>query len=219
MRVVSAHVENGVGMAHDSGSAAWAYDLDLWGRCGQGRDETEALHALRRVVGPDVDVVVAERIEGDEQAFARDHLPCTPDERATTLTILGEARRETIELLRSCTEAELDTDDPERILPRFASWRTLRQMGWHLADTESRYYLPVTGLPPKPRTGDLVEELRQSARHVSGQVRAAARDRVAAVRGEIWTTVKLLRRLAWHERAELDVMRTMLHKIRARAGP
>ena len=215
MRVVSAHVENGAGMAYDSGSAAWVYDLDLWGVCGQGRDEEEALRELRTMVGSDIDVVV-ERVEGDEHAFTRDLLPCTPDERAKTLTILEEARPGTVELLRSCTEAELDFDDANRTLPRFASWRTLRQMGWHIADTESRYYLPATGLPAKPRTEGLFEELGQSARHVSAQLRAVSHDLVVAVDGETWTTVKLLRRLAWHERAELEVMRTMLHKARAR---
>lgn len=216
MRVVSAHVENGAGMAYDAGSAAWVYDLDLWGVCGQGREEDDALRELRTLAGPDVDIVVAERVEGDEQAFTRDHLPCTPDERAITMKILGEARRGVVELLRSCTQAELDWDDADRTLPRFASWRTLRQMGWHIADTESRYYLPATGFPAKPRTEGLFEELEQSARHVAAQLRTAPCDRVVRGDGETWTMVKLLRRLAWHERTELDVLRTMLHKARAR---
>lgn len=216
MRVVSAHVESGVGMAYDSGSAAWVYDIDLWGVCGQGRDEAEALRQLRGALGPDVDIVVTERIEGDEQAFTRDYLPSTPEEGDMTVAILEEARRGVVDLLRSCTEAELDWDDADRPLPRFATWRTLRQMGWHIADTESRYYLPATGLPAKPRTEDLLAELKQSAQHISAQLRAVPPDLVSEDASERWTTVKLLRRLAWHERAELSVMRSMLHRARSR---
>lgn len=33
-----------------------------------------------------------------------------------------------------------------------------------------------------------------------------------------WTSVKVLRRLAWHERGELAVMRSMLAKARLIAG-
>jgi hypothetical protein len=28
--------------------------------------------------------------------------------------------------------------------------------------------------------------------------------------GEVWTTVKLLRRLAWHERGELEAIKSLL---------
>jgi hypothetical protein len=35
------------------------------------------------------------------------------------------------------------------------------------------------------------------------------RDRVVEADGEVWTTTKLLRRLAWHERSELRVMREL----------
>lgn len=133
-----------------------------------------------------------------------------------TVTILEETRRRMVDLLRSCTEAELDWDDPDRTLPRFATWRTLRQMAWHIADAESRYYLPATGLPAKPRAEDLLEELEQSAQHVSAQLRAVPPDLVVEDDGETWTTVKLLRRLAWHERAELAVMRSILQQARSR---
>ena len=214
MRSVSTYVENGVSLAHDVGSAAWVYDLDLWGTCGQGTDQGAALRDLRRRLGHRVDLVVVEQIRGDEQAFARDRLPCTRDEREVTLDILGRVRRETIALLRSCTPAELDSEDHNRALPSFASWRTLRQMGWHIADCECRYYLPAAGLPTRSRRTDLLEELAESAAHVRRQLRAMPADLRAARDGEVWTAVKLLRRLAWHERGELEVMRTMLRRLR-----
>ncbi|HEV3364579.1 MAG TPA: hypothetical protein VG795_10675 [Acidimicrobiia bacterium] len=37
--------------------------------------------------------------------------------------------------------------------------------------------------------------------------------------GERWTTTKVLRRLAWHERAELEVMKQMLRKARLALKP
>jgi hypothetical protein len=131
-----------------------------------------------------------------------------------TLAILDDARQKTIALLHSCTAAELDFAEPTRSLPSFADWHTLRQMGWHIADTESRYYLPSLGLPSKPRAPDLIDELEESARHARTQLRDMSADLVAIEDDEVWTTVKLLRRLAWHERSELATIREMLAIIR-----
>lgn len=214
MRRVETFVENGVSLAHDVGSAAWVFDLDLWGVCGQGTDEGDALRDLGRTLGHRVDLVVAERLRGDERAFERDRRPCTPGERDATLEIMGDTRRQTLALLRSCTEEELASVDHNRSLPSFASWRTLQQMGWHVADCESRYYLPAVGLPSRPPAGGLVEELTDSAEHVRTHVRQMPADVVIEQDGEVWTTVKLLRRLAWHERGELAVMHTMLARLR-----
>lgn len=157
-----------------------------------------------------------ERVQGDEQAFDRDRVPCTAQEREATLTILRQSRPQTIALLRSCSAAELDWDDPERVLPAFARWRTLRQMGWHIADTESRYYLPCLGLGQRERAAGLLEELERSAVHVRAVVETMPAD--LTVEGECgsWTSVKVLRRLAWHERGELVAMRAMLTKASAR---
>ena len=215
VRTVSAYLENDVGMAEDHGSAAWLFDLDFWGRCGQGHDERSALLSLRgAVIG--VDIVVGERVEGDEQAFARDRVPCTAEEREATLGILGEVRPQMIALLRSCSPAELDWEDTERVLPSFARWRTLRQIAWHIADTESRYYLPRLGLGTRQRADSLFVELEASAGHVRGVVENMPRDAFVEVDHEIWTSVKVLRRLAWNERGELVVMRAMLAKARSR---
>lgn len=100
------------------------------------------------------------------------------------------------------------------MLPPWATWRTLRQMAWHLADTESRYYLPALGLPSRPREGELLRELRRSATHVQTAVTDVAPDLVRRSGGEVWTTTKLLRRLAWHERGELVVMQRLAERAR-----
>lgn len=214
MRSVSAYVENGVSMAHDVGSAAWVYDLDLWGVCGQGTDEGAALRDLARALGHHVEIAMAEQLWGDEQAFERDRRPCTEEERRLTLDILRATRAQTLALLGSCTPAELDSVDHNRALPSFASWRTLREMGWHITDTECRYYLPAAGLSSRRPEPDLLSELRVGAAHVQDQVGRMSPDVVVERDGDVWTTVKLLRRLAWHERGELAVMRRMLARLR-----
>lgn len=202
--MIEAYVEIGVALATDSGVAAWSYAPELWGRCGQGPDEAAALAALT-----DRPTVVVERVVGDERAFSADLRPATPAQRDATLQILARARAETIGLIAAAPDHVLDRDDPERVLPAFASWRTLRQMAWHLADTESRYYLPSVGLPSRPRVPDLLDELAASAHHVRSTLVAAPPDLTRTASGETWTTTKLLRRLAWHEPAELVTMHAL----------
>jgi uncharacterized damage-inducible protein DinB len=188
------------------------------GTCGQGLQETAAVAALAdaaaRARGTAQHVVVVERIHGDEQAFGRDHQPATAGERAQTLAILSAARQQTLALISACPDAVLDWDDPQRVLPPWASWRTLRQMAWHVADTESRYYLPRLGLAGRPREADLLGELQRSAAHVQAAVRSVAPALLRRSDGEVWTTTKLLRRLAWHERGEVVVMRRLAERAR-----
>lgn len=217
MGELRAYVEFGVGAHVDDAVVAWVFDLDLWGVCGQGTSEASALDALARTaseVRGTVPLRVVERIHGDEQAFARDHRPAADSERARTLEILAEARRETLALIAGCSDPVLDWHDPERVLPAWASWRSLRGMAWHVADTESRYYLPGLGLPARPREGDLWEELLRSGEHVRAVVASVASDLVWEAPSQVWTTTKLLRRLAWHERGELVVMRRLTERAR-----
>jgi hypothetical protein len=201
------YVESDTAMASDHSTVAWLFDIEFWGVCGQGDDETGALDALRAEVGGAPRLVVVERIVGDELAFERDFRPATETQRDATAAILTASREALIRLLVSCTPEMLDYDDPGRTLPSFASWRTLRQMAWHIADTESRYYLPSLGLPSRPRAEHLDIELIESRTHVAYAVDTMAPDMVS--RDGRWTTTKVLRRLAWHERSELRAMRDM----------
>jgi hypothetical protein len=218
MQQLDAYLEVGVGAHVDNAVVAWAFDLDLWGTCGQGLQQTDAVAALERAAararGAAQQVVVVERIHGDEQAFDRDHRPATTGEQTQTLAILRAARQQTLALVSACPDAVLDWDDPQRVLPPWASWRTLRQMAWHVADTESRYYLPRLGLTGRPREADLLEELQRSAAHVQAAVGSVPPVLLQRSGGEVWTTTKLLRRLAWHERGELVVMRRLAERAR-----
>jgi hypothetical protein len=212
---IAAYVEADARMAADHATVAWAFDLDLWGRCGQGTDEESALAALATEVGGGVRLDVVERVTGDERAFPRDERPATGDERTATLAILADVRRDTLALVTGSPPEVLDFDDPQRSLPAWATWRTLRQMAWHVVNTESRYYLPRLGLPYREAEPDLVAELHASADHVRHAVATMPADLVNHHGGETWTTTKVLRRLAWHERSELV---TMHHLARRATG-
>lgn len=208
-----AYVESGVGMASDNTSVAWTFDIDAWGRCGQGLDEASALTDLARELndaGVDaIHIRVAERVHGDERAFDRDRRPAVEAERAATLAILASARTGTLALLDACPDVLLDVDNPARVLPSFARWRTLRAMFWHIADTDCRYYLPGLGLKSRPRAADLATELAECAAHVGRVVDTMPLDLAAGFGDEQWTSTKVLRRLAWHERGELRAMRDL----------
>jgi len=211
------YVESGVGGHVDDAVQAWVFDPSWWGLCGQGIDENSALHALRRAVGRVGDVTVVERIEGDERAFERDRQPATGAERERTAEILRRVRADTIRLLKSCTAAQLDWVDPDRRLPAWATWASLRDMGWHLADTESRYYLASLGVTSPPRRTNLLDELRSSAAHVHRALGELPDNLIVEQGHEVWTTTKVLRRLAWHERGELTVMTELVAKSRPAA--
>lgn len=203
------YVENGVGMAWDAGAAAWSFDIDLWGTCCQAPAEQEAVLAFDRFAGP---TRVVELIGGDEMAFRRDHVPATDQELAQTLSILTAQRRRSLHALVDLPSEILDRDDPHRKMPAWARWRTIRESLWHIADTESRYYLPACGLPSRERHHDLRGELRDSAGHVRDVIMSMPRDLVYKEAGEVWTSTKLLRRLAWHEKGELDAIGQLLHR-------
>lgn len=201
-------VESAVGMAHDSGAAVWSFDLDLWGTCIQAPRAEEAVQAFEQVYGP---AVVVERIDGDEHAFLRDRAPSSDEELAVTLEILANQRRRTLQLLERLPDAVLDRDDPQRHMPPWAWWRTIRDNLWHIADTESRYYLPSLDQSPKDREPDLETELRASATHVRKVVHSMPRDLVISEDDEVWTSTKVLRRLAWHEAGEVDAIEALLN--------
>lgn len=212
---LSVFVETGVNLAGTGAVAAWVFDPAHWGSCGQGATEDEAiadlLHQCGAVGERHTGTVVRERTHGDEQAFQRDLLDPSPVERDLTRSILRDVRRRTLALVRDAAQDVLDRADPARGLPEWASWHTARQLAWHLADTESRYYLPSLGLPAKERAADLVTELEESAAHVARVLDGLPPTAlVRRDRGEVWTSVKVLRRLAWHERSELVVLERLL---------
>ena len=222
--IVLVYVEATANLASDGDSAAWSFDIAHWGVAGHGATEGDAVANLLARVGRSAALgaegglgmsgaEIAERISGDEQAFVRDGMPHTPAELRETLRILDASRVQTLALARGASDAQLDWRDPERVLPSWATWNTPREVLWHIVDTESRYYLPALGLPALPRGTDIIDELQASALYVRRALETLPDAPIvhATERGQ-WTTVKLLRRLAWHERAELRGLRNLLGK-------
>jgi hypothetical protein len=152
---MKAYVDQHAGMAEDGWSAAWTFDLDHWGTCGQGPDDDAALAdlAARCGLGADVPVAdalsadvsdagtlqVAERVDrpktGDETVFARDRVPASEAEREATLAILERMRPRTLALVRDAPPSVLSYRDPDRVLPPYAWWQTVGQLALHIADT------------------------------------------------------------------------------------
>ena len=218
-----AYVDQRAGMAEDGWSAAWTFDLEHWGTCGQGPDDDAALADLAARCGLGAEALdagtlqVAERVDraktGDETVFDRDRVPATEAEREATLAILDVMRARTLELVRGAPPSVLAYRDPHRVLPVYAWWQTVGQLALHIADTESRYYLPLLGLPPRERASDLVTELEESGAHVRRVVSRMEPDLASTSdRHGSWTSVKVLRRLAWHERGELEVLARLVEE-------
>jgi len=57
------------------------------------------------------------------------------------------------------------------------------------------------------------EELRQSLGHTLKAIETLPADKHVDTGDKEWTTTKLLRRLAWHERSELVVMKDLLARL------
>ena len=193
-------------MTYDSGAAVWSFDPTRWGVCVQAPTRGEALATWRRRFGA-ADVVGL--VEGDEQAFERDHEPASDLELVLTTDVLARQRERALTTLARLPPVVLD-DDPAQELPGWARWRTILQRLWHVCDTESRYYLLRAGLPTRPRAPTLEHELRRSAAHVRDVLASMPRAAVHRTDGEVWTSTKLLRRLARHERGELDAIDDLL---------
>lgn len=226
----------------------YAYDLPSWGLWAEASTEEAALAAIaggpawaafarflerhgerpRAPSADDLHIVERRRVSVDEEAFERDASPTTDAELDRTLETLDWARSDLLAMISEVTDAELDWEDPDRVLPNWAWWRTPRQMALHIALTESHYYLRNLGFPaPRlpitiadvPTTTDLDECLRRSRNHVRGVLSQLPRDlSFQYENGQVWTTTKAVWRLAWHERSENDVIRDLLKKARDRLG-
>jgi hypothetical protein len=77
----------------------------------------------------------------------------------------------------------------------------------------------VPRLPSRSRAANLLGELEQSARHVNDTFAALPPGLVRRDAGTVWTSVKLLRRLAWHEPGELAVMQDLARRFSSPAPP
>ena len=195
--------------------AIWSFDLAAWGECTQATTEQEARSLFARRVGvADAELEVRERITGREGVFADDLLPAGDGQITRTLEILDAQRAESLSLLDASDDKALDKRDGSVKQPAWMPWRTPRKILRHIADTESRTYPLWCALPQMEPIEDLHEELEHSAHHIREVITTMPRSFRTTHDGGVWTPVKLLRRLAWHERVELVFLRRRLHARR-----
>lgn len=206
------HVDSSDTMVALGEVAVWSFALEHWGECAQAGDEEAALSAFARRTGARP-MRVVERVTGPAAVFEADLVPASEAQIRRTLEVLAEQRTHSLVLLDRTPPALLGVVDERVEQPGWMTWRTPAAILRHIADTESRAYLRWTRLPQREPVDDLRAELEASAAHVRAVLLAMPRDLVAEHRGETWTAVKLLRRLAWHERVELVFLRRRLRAV------
>lgn len=204
-------VDAGPAMSALGEVAVWSFDLDHWGECGQGVDEAAALANLARRTG-NIQQRIVDRITTArlEQVFTADLLPATDEQIAATSEALRHERALTTALISRASAQQLDAVDDDVAQPSWMRWRTAAAVAWHIADTESRHYMRLLGAGERAAVPDLLVELEQSGAWIQDRLRTIPRSAVMQHRTETWTTVKVLRRLAWHERVESVFLRRRL---------
>ena len=208
--MLKAYIDAADGMAGLGEVAVWAFDLDIWGECTQASSETVALEKFARRSGRS-DLVVEERITGSDQVFDRDYRPARDDEIDATLHKLETQRAATIDLVaRAAAAGALDARDATVLQPAWMPWRTPRAIAEHLIADACGAYLKRLSLPVTSPRGELIEDLIATGNHLQQVIRTMPRDRVTDYGGEVWTSVKFLRRQAWHEGVEQVFLRRRL---------
>ncbi|MHC4342709.1 MAG: DinB family protein, partial [Planctomycetota bacterium] len=171
--------------------------------------------------GFDGTVEVVERIRGDEVLFTSDRVGATPEEVSRATKLLGWTRDDLLATLSGLPPQALDWDPPHRPVPRWAQWRTARQILRHIALTEVGYYLSWIGYPavdPGKIAGEwrrVLDDTRAETLRFLREVRGSTdRLRLAKRGGEEWSVRKVLRRLVWHERIHTKSIRRILRRFR-----
>lgn len=210
--VMDVAVDAGPAMTALGEVAAWSFDLEHWGECGQGVTEDAALANLARRTGG-TELRVVDRIQAHEsgQVFAADLRPATEDQILTTADILRRQRARTIELVARATIEQLEAVNADVVQPGWMRWRTASAIAWHIADTESRHYLHLIGAGERAAATELLRELEESGAWIIERLRSMPHAAAERHGSEVWTSVKVLRRLAWHERVESVFLRRRLH--------
>ena len=150
---------------------------------------------------------VVERVSGDEVLFSVDRMAVAAEKVDAAIKLLKASREDLLKTLEHVPEAALDWDPPYSSFAPWASWRTIRQVLAHIANTETHYYLSKIGCEPvgSPVHGD--EDWREFlVRHrvetIDRLHELRATGDLRRVRGhpdDEWSVSKVLRRLVRHE--------------------
>jgi hypothetical protein len=170
---------------------------------------------------------ILERVTGDEILFSLDREPATDQEIDTTLRLLGCSRYDLVTALRHLPETAFDWDPPYEDFASWASWRTIRQIIAHIANTENHYYLPTIGhrpsAPPALPEDDWQVYLPAHRLEVVRFLRELRltddRVRLMDISDDQWSVRKVLRRLVRHELLHWKSIKRIAHEFRLRSDP
>lgn len=150
---------------------------------------------------------VAERVSGDEVLFAVDREAVPAGRVDLTIRLLAATRADLLKTMGELPEAALDWDPPYSFFAPWATWRSIRQILAHIANTETHYYLTKIGWRPRcsvaREAGDWCEFLAAHRAEVIDRL-ADLRDssdlcRLRQIPDDEWSVSKVLRRLVRHE--------------------
>ena len=138
--------------------------------------------------------------------FSRDAEPCGINELDLAIQLLSASREDLLATVSSLPSDALDWDPPYRSFADWATWRTVRAILAHVANTETHYYLRSIGHEPRSAPAEaegdwekfLPQHRRETIRFLEG-IRGAADGARVSRDGEEWSLRKVLRRLVRHE--------------------
>lgn len=153
------------------------------------------------------EIEVVQRVVGDEVLFDADFAPAPADMIEETIQLMHAARSDLLATVGSLSNELLDWDPPYRTFAPWADWRTIREILAHVANTETRYYLPAIGYEPtvspvRPRDDwrvFLSEQRAAALTFLEDLESSSDRARVRTRGEEQWSVRKVLRRLVRHE--------------------
>lgn len=102
----------------------------------------------------DPGVKVVERVGSDDVLFGADREPATRDQIELTLALLQATRSDLVRVIDPIPDEVLDWDPPYRRFAVWATWRTIRAVLAHVANTETHYYLRNIGFEPRVGLAD-----------------------------------------------------------------
>jgi len=150
---------------------------------------------------------VVERVSGDEVMFSIETEPVRVEMVDLTVKLLGASRKDLLQTVEHLPEIALDWDPPYSSFAPWATWRSIRQILAHIANTETHYYLAKIGWRPlsgqAPEDGDwrefLVGHRAETLDRLSELRDSSDLCRIRRCVDDEWSVSKVLRRLVRHE--------------------